>query len=93
VKHLDQSYDPPTRPQLMGEIPGVSLADNGNPDHGPYVVFRAVCGAEGYHCSAGFRDREGWGAGDTPRAALLSLAASLRATASKLECIAREGVA
>jgi hypothetical protein len=71
---LDQSYDPPTREQLNGEVAGVALAENGNPDHGPYVIFRAVCGARGYLCSARFRDHEAFGGGGaTPREAMRSI--------------------
>jgi len=84
MSDLDQKYDPPTREQLMGDVAGVALAENGNPNHGPYIVFRAVCGAEGYFCSASFRDPEGYGAGATPREAMLSLARSLQDTANKI---------
>lgn len=82
---LDQKFDPPTRDQLAGEIGGVALAENGNPDHGPYIMFRAVCGAEGYYCSASFRDPVGYGGGATPREAMRSLARDLRAIASRVE--------
>ena len=83
-QRLDQKYDPPTREQLEGDVAGVALADNGNPDHGPYVVFRAMCGAGGYFCSASFRDPVGFGGGATPRDAMLSLARSLIDTANKV---------
>lgn len=88
---LDSRYDPPTREQLEGDVAGVALADDGNPDHGPYVVFRAVCGAHGYHCAASFRDPVGHGSGDTPREAMISLARSLRDTADRLEATASQG--
>jgi hypothetical protein len=86
---LDQRYDPPTREQLEGDVAGVALADDGNPDHGPYVMFRAVCGANGYHCSASFRDPVGFGGGATPREAMISLARSLRDTADRLIAASR----
>jgi hypothetical protein len=82
---LDQKYDPPTREQLLGEVRGVSLAEDGNSDHGPYVVFRAICGAEGYYCSARFRDPEGYGGGPTPREAMRSLARGLRSLADSVD--------
>lgn len=83
-QRLDQKYDPPTREQLEGDVAGVALAADGNPDHGPYVMFRAVCGASGYFCAASFRDPVGFGRGATPREAMESLAKSLRDTADKL---------
>ena len=83
--NLDQLYDPPTREQLEGDVPGVALAANGNPDHGPYILFRAKCGAEGYYCAAKFRDPEGYGAGATPRQAMYSLVKQLRALADRVE--------
>ena len=83
-RRLDDKYDPPTREQLQGDVAGVALAEDGNPDHGPYVVFRAVCGAKGYHCVAAFRDPVGFGGGPTPREAMISLARSLQDTANKL---------
>ncbi len=84
MSDLDQKYDPPTREQLSGDVTGVALATNGNPEHGPYVIFRAVCGAEGYFCSASFRDPVGYGGGATPREAMLSLARSLQDTVDKI---------
>lgn len=81
---LDNKYDPPTHEQLQGDVAGVALAPNGNPDHGPYVVFRAVCGAHGYYCAATFRDPVGYGGGATPREAMISLARSLRDAADRL---------
>ncbi len=83
-QRLDEKYDPPTREQLQGDVAGVALSENGNPDHGPYVVFRAECGANGYFCAASFRDPIGFGGGATPREAMLSLARSLQDTADKL---------
>lgn len=83
-QRLDRKYDPPTREQLEGDVAGIALAENGNPDHGPYVVFRSVCGAEGYRCQASFRDPVGFGRGSTPREAMLSLARSLIDTANKI---------
>lgn len=83
-RRLDDKYDPPTREQLQGDIAGVTLAQDGNPDHGPYVVFRAMCGARGYFCSAVFRDPIGFGGGATPREAMISLAKSLQDTVDKL---------
>lgn len=83
-RRLDDRYDPPTREQLQGDVEGVALAPNGNPDHGPYVVFRAICGEHGYFCSAVFRDPIGHGCGATPREAMISLAKHLRDTADKL---------
>ena len=68
--------------------PASHSANNGNPDHGPYVIFRAVCGAEGYYCLASFRDHEGYGGGETPREALRSMAKNLHAVADKLEAAA-----
>lgn len=88
-RRLDERYDPPTREQLEGDVAGVTLAENGNPDHGPYVVFRAVCGAHGYFCAATFRDPAGSGGGATPREAMLSLARSLQDTADRLVKAAR----
>lgn len=87
-RDLDQKYDPPTREQLAGEVRGVSLAQDGNADHGPYVVFRAICGAEGYYCSARFRDPEGYGGGPTPREAMKSLASGLRSLAERVDSAA-----
>lgn len=84
MSRLDDRYDPPTREQLQGDVAGVALAENGNPDHGPYVVFRAVCGARGYYCVATFRDPVGHGGGATPREAMISLARSLRDAADRL---------
>jgi len=84
TQRLDDPYDPPTREQLEGDVAGVALAEDGNPDRGPYVVFRAVCGARGHHCVAAFRDPVGLGGGDTPREAMISLAKSLRDAADKL---------
>ncbi len=83
-ERLDERYDPPTRGQLQGDVAGVALAENGNPDHGPCVVFRAVCGAHGYYCAAEFRDPVGFGGGATPREAMVSLAKSLQGTADRL---------
>lgn len=83
-QRLDDRYDLPTREQLQGDVAGVALAENGNPDHWPYVVFRAVCGARGYFCSATFRDPVGHGAGATPREAMISLAKSLQDAADRL---------
>lgn len=68
----------------------VSLGDD-KLDHGPRILFRAVCGAHGYFCSAGFRDREGFGGGATPREAMRSLAANLRHLAAQIETAAAEG--
>jgi hypothetical protein len=81
---LDESFDPPTPEQLRGEIAGVALAENGNPDHGPFILFRALCGADGYYCAASFRDPVGYGSGATPREAMMSLARSLRDTSDKV---------
>ena len=83
-RRLDERYDPPTREQLEGDVAGVTLAEDGNPDHGPYVIFRAVCGAKGYFCSASFRDPVGHGGGATPREAMLSLARTLQDVADKI---------
>jgi hypothetical protein len=88
-RDLDQRYDPPTREQLEGDVAGVALAEDGDPYHGPYVMFRAVCGASGYHCVASFRDPVGFGGGATPREAMVSLAKSLRDTADKLDVASR----
>lgn len=56
----------------------------------PSVRFRGVCGANGYFVSCGFVDPEGFGGGDTPRQALLSLAKNLRTLADKVEKFAKE---
>lgn len=79
---LDQPYDKPTREQRDGL--GVPLDDNDR----DYVLFRSVCGAYGYICSADFRDPTGFGAGRTPREALRSLAKNLRALADKVDATA-----
>ncbi len=87
---LDERFDPPTPEQLSGEIAGVALAENGNPDHGPFILFRALCGADGYYCAASFRDPVGYGGGATPREAMVSLARSLRDTSDKVIAAARQ---
>lgn len=78
---LDKKY---TTPRDEGSI---SLGDEER-DHGPRVLFRGNCGANGYYCAASFRDREGFGGGATPREALRSLAASLRQLAAQVDAVA-----
>ncbi len=85
---LDQKYDPPTS-EMLGDPGGISLGD-GTKSYDPYVIFRAVCGAKGYFCSASFRDHEGHGGGATPREALLSLVKNLRSLADRVEKVAKE---
>src|SRR5689334_19015796 len=79
---LDKKY---TTPRDEGSI---SLGDEER-DHGPRVLFRGNCGAHGYYCAASFRDREGFGGGETPREALVSLAAGLRQLAARVEAAAQ----
>lgn len=80
---LDKKY---TTPRDEGSI---SLGDEAR-DHGPRVLFRGNCGANGYYCAASFRDHEGYGGGTTPREALRSLAAGLRQLAARVEAAAAE---
>lgn len=80
---LDHKY---TTPRDEGSI---SLGDEER-DHGPRVLFRGRCGAEGYYCAASFRDHEGYGGGATPREALQSLAAGLRQLAARVEAAAQD---
>lgn len=82
---LDRKY---TTPRDEGSI---SLGDDAH-DHGPRVLFRSVCGARGYFCSASFRDHEGLGGGATPREALQSLATNLRRLAAQIDAAAATGV-
>lgn len=77
---LDKKYDPPTR-EMLDDPGGIQLP--GLRD--VYVIFRAVCGGQGYFCSAGFRDHEGYGGGETPREALRSLAKNLHALADQVD--------
>lgn len=89
MTNLDEKWNPPTREQLM-DGGGCSLGD-GTKSYDPYVVFRAVCGGNGYFCSAAFRDPEGHGSGATPREAMLSLAKNLRSLADRVEKAAKDG--
>ena len=84
---LDEKWDPPTQKQL-GDPGCLLLGDKSND---PVIAFRAVCGARGYFCSAGFVDHEGHGAGKTAREAALSLAKNLRDLADRVEKAARDG--
>lgn len=86
MTNLDEPWDPPTRKQL--EDGGcVTLGDKPND---PVIALRSVCGARGYTCVASFVDQEGFGGGSTARAALLSLARSLRVLADRVEEAARK---
>jgi hypothetical protein len=71
--------------EALGRVPEDMYLRLGEGSHGPAVKFRYVCGADGYRVSTSFVDREGFGGGDTPRWALRSLAASLRALADLVE--------
>ncbi len=79
---LDQKYVVSTREQRDGL--GIPLDEHDR----DYVLFRSICGAHGYFCSAGFRDAAGFGGGATPREALRSLAKDLRALADKIDVVA-----
>ena len=78
----DEKWDPPTR-EMLTDGCGIAL-DPGRDDR-TVIVFRAICGAHGYFCSATFRDDEGYGAGSTKREAMKSLAENLRKLAIRID--------
>jgi hypothetical protein len=76
--------------EATGRVPDDTYLRLGEGSHGPVIKFRYVCSADGYVVSTSFVDREGFGGGDTPRMALRSLAAGLRALADQVERAAAE---